>query len=635
MPQLAGVALVYYLGIQGTLLGIAVATAVSFAVQTAISSLSSKPDAPRRRLQDRVQTVRQAVAVRPVVFGQAMVGGPIIYMKSTNNNQFLHIVVPVADHEIESFDGLFFGTEEVPIDGNGDATGKYAGLVRMLTRTGAPGQTAFSDLVTESGGEWRSNDVMQGCAAVYLRLEFNNDKFPAGLPPIRFLVSGRKVYDPRVSGHDPDDSTTWAYSDNAALCLAAYLNDAEYGLGAAYGTEIVEADLTAAANVCDETVTLADGDTSARYTVNGFFKSSAEPREVIEDLVNAMAGKAVNIGGTSWHIQAGAFQTPTITLDEGDLRGPIRVTPMLTAQENFNAVRGTFFDPARDHKPTDFPQVTSATFLAEDNGEQSFVDLELPFTNSAAMAQRLGRIALNRVRQPITMTYPTGIAGWQLQAGDTVMITNARYGFSSKVFEVEDVELITQDDGENGMILGVDLALRETATTVFSWTTGDEQIVDPAPNTTLPNPFSVANPSGLNISTTDVVVGTVTLKQPTLTWLSPADQFVTAGGSIEVQWKPSSASAYRSLGAVSGDVTVATLPPVENGTDIDVRVRSTNSAGVRADSFVELTNYTIGATAEGDDTEDWGAVSVASDTTEDWGSVAGANDTTEDWGSVA
>ena len=281
------------------------------------------------------------------------------------------------------------------------------------------------------------------------------------------------------------------------------------------------------------------------------------------------------------------------------------------------------------------PPVTSATFQTEDNGEQKFADVSYPFTNSAPMAQRLARIALNRVRQPITIIYPTGIAGWQLQAGDTVMITNERYGFDQKVFEVQDVQLSMDESEQGGIVLGVNLTLRETATTVFSWTTGDEQTSDPAPNTTLPNPFQVANPTALQISTTDVTIDTVTLKQPTLTWVSPADQFVTAGGTIEVQWKPSSASAYRSLGRVSGDITAATLPPVQNGTDIDVRVRSTNSAGVNAPDFAELTNHTVGGAAEGDDSEDWGSVAGAADTTEDWGSVAGSTDTTEDWGAVA
>lgn len=613
-----------------------VTAAIGLAVQTAISAIAGgKPKPQRRRLQDRTQTVRQAVAPRQIVLGQSMVGGPIIYMKSTGNNEFLHIVVPLADHEIESVDGLFFGNEEVPLDGNGDATGKYAGHVRMLTRTGAPNQTAFSELVTESGGEWTANDVIEGCAAAYLRLKFSADLFPAGLPPIRFLVSGAKVYDPRVSGHDPDDSTTWAYSDNAALCLAYYLNDDRYGMGAAYGAEILEAELIAAANVCDEAVSLSDGGSESRYTINGVVITDDVPQDVLQDLVNAMAGKAVTIGGTTWNIQAGAFQTPTITLDEDDLRGGIRIQPMLSRQENFNAVRGTFVDPDRDHQPTDFPPVTSAAFQAEDNGEQVFRDVIYPLTNSGAMAQRLAKIALYRVRQPISISYPTGISGWRLQAGDNVMITSARFGFAAKVFEVMETNLVMSDEGDGGLILGVDLVLRETAASVYSWTLDDEQGIDPAPNTTLPNPFSVANPTALNISTTDVAIDTVTLKQPTLTWVSPADRFVVSGGSIEVQWKPSAETGYRSLGQVAGDITVATLPPVQNGTDIDVRLRSINSLGVTAASFAELTNYTIGAAAEGDDAEDWGAVAGANDTTEDWGSVAGANDTTEDWGSVA
>jgi len=188
-----------------------------------------------------------------------------------------------------------------------------------------------------------------------------------------------------------------------------------------------------------------------------------------------------------------------------------------------------------------------------------------------------------------------------------------------------------------GPAFGVDLTLRETAAEVYDWAVSEEQSFDPAPDTNLPDPFTVANPTALNIDTRDVTFGGVTLKQPKLTWTAPADQFVVSGGAIEVQWKLTSESDYRPSFTVPGNETEVFLSDlVEDGTAIDVRIRSINSIGIRADTFQTITNHTVGGTASGPTFEDWGnfSDSPAVDTTEDWGdfSSSPAVDTTEDWG---
>jgi hypothetical protein len=46
--------------------------------------------------------------------------------------------------------------------------------------------------------------------------------------------------------------------------------------------------------------------------------------------------------------------------------------------------------------------VTSSTFETEDGGEQTLLDLALPFTTSAATAQRLAKLTLFRGREQMT-----------------------------------------------------------------------------------------------------------------------------------------------------------------------------------------------------------------------------------------
>ena len=61
-------------------------------------------------------------------------------------------------------------------------------------------------------------------------------------------MKGKKLYDPR------DGST--AYSTNPALVIRDYLTNASYGF-AADSAEIDDTSFQTAANVCDESITLA------------------------------------------------------------------------------------------------------------------------------------------------------------------------------------------------------------------------------------------------------------------------------------------------------------------------------------------------------------------------------------------
>jgi hypothetical protein len=70
---------------------------------------------------------------------------------------------------------------------------------------------------------------------------------------------------------------------------------------------------------------------------------------------------------------------------------------------NFNGVRGQFVSPENDWQPDDFPAYASDVYLAEDGGERKWRDISLPFTISAAMAQRLAKIELERARRQMTV----------------------------------------------------------------------------------------------------------------------------------------------------------------------------------------------------------------------------------------
>ena len=453
-------------------------------------------------------TGRSPLAPHQIIYGRTRVGGNIVYMEGTNDNKYLHVVVAIAGHEIDAIEKYYFNDEEVVINGSGNVTaGTYANKVRIKSKLGTDNQTAFTELVSESASLWTSNHRLRGRAAVYIRLEYDKDKFANGMPNFSFQVRGKKVYDPRT------ETTVW--SANPALCIADYLTNTRYGLGCVYANEIDEAALIAAANVCDEDVPLDAGGTENRYELHGSIVTSGTPEDIINQMLTTMSGKAIWTSG-KWRILAGAYSTPTLTFDEDDLRSGFTVQSLVSRRENFNCIKGVFVSAQDKYMSVDFPPLISDAFIALDNGEPVYKNITLPFTTSVTMAQRLSKIELLKARQQITLTLPLKLPGLKANVGDIVYVNNTRMGWSSKPFEVVAMSM-SLDEAP-----GVDLDLREISTDVYDWSTSEEQAYDPAPNTNLPNPFAVGNPTNFTWTQDKFYITGL----GSLTWTAATDAFV-------------------------------------------------------------------------------------------------------------
>jgi len=549
------------------------------------SALAKSPSAGGASilLQDRTVTSRQPIAPHVVSYGRTRLGGTILYMESTSSNKYLHMVIALTGHEIDAVEEIYFNDATVPIGGSGNVTsGQYAGKARVKYKLGTSDQTAFSDLVAESAGKWTANHRVRGRALLYVRLEYDQDVYYGGMPNVSALIRGKKVYDPRT------ETTVW--SANPALCLSDYLTNTKYGMGANYATEVDETALAAAANICDEDVSLVAGGTENRYETHGAFATSSLPEDVINQIVSSMAGKCIWSGGV-WRILAGAYYTPTLSFDENDLRGGFRVQSLVSRRESFNGVKGLFLSPADNYTITDFPAVTSSVFVAQDNGEETLKSIELPMTTSASMAQRLAKIELLRARQQITTSFPMKLTGLKAQVGDIVQINNTRMGWVDKPFEV------TGSQVSFGETLGVDLELREIASNVYSWATSEESPYDPAPNTNLPTVTSVTPPSILASDTLEINAETIITKLVVALTGSATFQ-----DRYEVQAKPSTDTEFLNLGQASG--ATFQLANVIDGATYDIRARSINILGIRS-AWAIASHEVVGKTAPPENVTDF------------------------------
>lgn len=337
-------------------------------------------------------------------------------------------------------------------------------------------------------------------------------------------------------------------------------------------------------------------DGEPRYTANGQIDSANAPFGVIAEILSSMGGTASYIGG-AWKIKAAAWQAPTLTFDESHLAGPITLQTKISRRDRFNAVKGVFVNSHLSQgQPTDYPPVTNSTYETQDNAERLFTDLDLPFTSRSGTAQRLAKIHLEKARQEISADATFNLHGYQVVPGDTERLDNTVLGWSAKEFEVTDSKLDIGEDGEGNPLILVRQKIRETASAVFDWNSGEETVVDPAPNTNLPNPFFVEPPTSLMLAsgTNQLLINTdgTIVSRILVTWTAPVDSFVER---IEVQAKKNLDADWEPV----PDTTLARaiISPVEDGTAYDVRVRSRNHLGIFSDWVQSIGHTVTGKTA--------------------------------------
>jgi hypothetical protein len=579
----------------GTVLASLAVSAIYWGTFVATAYLASKsfgPKAPKTSgaLGDTgLQTnYRDAAAARRIIYGRQKVGGPYALIHSSGTgNDILHLIVPFASHEINAVEQLFFNGEALTWDsGTGEVGGRFADHARIRVFSGTTSQAASTELVAECPDIWTSAHRLRGIAYLYVRLKYNQSIYTDGIPTVTAIVQGRKVYDPRTA--------TTVYSTNPALCLRDYLTDTVLGVGIIAG-EIDDVAFIAAANLSDESVSLTGGGTEARYTTNTIIDSSARPEDVIGQLLSASGGILTYSGGL-WTHHAAGWRAPTLTLTQDHLAGPISISTKLSARDRCNGVKGTFIAEANQWQTADFPPVVNATYLSQDNGVRSWRDMPLPCTLSTSMAQRLAKIELERTRQEISCTLLCNLNAIGLRCGDIVNVTLPRYGWSVKPFEVTAWSFV--QDGEPAALM-ISLSLRETASGVYDWSSGEETTVDLAPNTTLPTAYTTSAPSALTVSSTSTTQpdGTA-LSRITATWTPPSSVFWSGSGTRQVlEYQVSGDAGFTPWATLPGDANTAALPGVRPGISYRSRIRAENTVG--ATSAWVVSGY---VTAAGDTT---------------------------------
>lgn len=437
----------------------------SFALGKISQALSGNQSTPGAGPPSQTVTVQGTTESQRIVYGQVLTAGVIAFdgassSTGTTNDQ-LWFVITLGGHQCDAITDVYLGPDPIP-DANINPTtgavtaGKYAGLVNIWRHTGAAGDTAQSDFTAPFGF---SNFVGPGIAKMYIRMQRDQAAFPSGPPQnFRALVKGKRVYDPRLDStnggsgsHRLTDATTWAWSENPALCAADYMTaGSKYFdvttplavLGMRLPTARVNwAFVANSANECDGTVLIPPTPaTQKRYTI-GAVLSCGDTHDTNLDLIlSTMVGQRIFVQGM-YRIYAGQYDSPGVSITDTDLTADgYTVAGALTGTDLYNAVVATYFDPNRDWQNVSCAVRTQTTFESSDGG-RLLRSIGLGGTTDEYRAQRICELFKKQSRNQIVCTLSLKLSGVKIAPWETFNLTLVEEGWQNKVFRAQAVSM--------------------------------------------------------------------------------------------------------------------------------------------------------------------------------------------------
>ena len=447
----------------------------SYLLQSALA-----PQAPKAAAdQGQKLTVQQAVPSQRLIYGRALVGGPLFFYEC--KPPFLYLGIVLASHEIAGVDEFRIGDKAVSLDANGNATSTNfnngtQSYVQLSIRTGTASQ-AIDPILAADFTELPSTFRQRGHATAVLKLRYGNDAtdhekyWGTGSPKPYFLVKGMKVYDPRKASHSTSDPTTWEWSDNSSLCLAHYLTFSK-GCNRPW-TAIDTASLAKSASDDDQQIQLLSGAFESRYSINGVVDTTAEPASVVLDMLTSNLGRLIWRDG-SYTFISGVPRDAVWTLNDDSARGSMDARYTRPSRELVNTVRTTFTSPEREYQTANGPVLINAAYLAAD-GEAHEISITLPFTATHTRAQRIAKATMERARLGKLITRRESIEAIRLSAADIINIESTFLASLGMRAELNAIKLSADT-------LEVEIEAEQHLNSIYDWSAAtDEQAFTIAP----------------------------------------------------------------------------------------------------------------------------------------------------------
>lgn len=430
----------------------------------------------------------------PVVYGTGWVGGAVIDLSITTNNQVMYYVLALSEctqnPDTITFGDVFFGgkkcvfdlTDQYKVTGLLDqSTGLtdttvsgYLSIYLYSNGSASPANSSVSAISLMQDPnlvyQWDANKLMTNCAFAVVKITYNQNANLTGLQPTKFQLTN--------SRNSPGD------------CFLDYLTSTTYGAAiplAGVDTASLDALDVYSSELMTYTPYAGGSATQTRFRFDGVIDTN----QTIMNNLQIMASccdcllRYNEITGL-WGV---IVQQPTYTvamdLTDSNIISSIQVTPIDIAS-SYNIAEVKFVDGTQQDSfiTATYNLAVINPSLLYPNEPVNKQSISLPLVNNSVRAQYLANRFLEGAREDLQIKCKVNYVGLQLEAGDIVTLTNANYFWTAKLFRIGQVVEEFNDDGS----ITTSLSLMEFNPTVYD----DVNVTQftPAPNTGIGNPLN-------------------------------------------------------------------------------------------------------------------------------------------------
>jgi Putative phage tail protein len=474
----------------GTVGAAVVFGAGAFAIGTL---LTPKPQNPNRPA-DAQAVINQATSPRVRVYGYAKVGGTRAFFDSKNAQ--LHQIIMVASHRVDEFVDIYLGDKKVTLESDGDVSTSPWGLggtnsyATILTRPGSTTQT-LPAMITDAFSQLTSSHQLKGIAIIVSRFKSPEAEevsriFPQGHnTPVRCVLKGARVYDPRDNDQDADDEDTWEWSENSGLCILDYIRHPD-GMNKP-DIRIDFDSFSAFANLCDQNVPLASGGTEKRYRLGGTVLFTEDPADVLARMLATCDGELYQTSEGKIAIRGGKWEAPTVSISADQILSIGELSEGNDALSAFNELKVVYTSRSHDYQPTETLPWIDTT--AQNEHGPLVEDLVLDMVPSPSQARRLAKIHMHKMNPEIRGSIVTNLAGLNALGERVIDLSIPEFSVSHSCL-VTGFSLRTD-------LSGCEINISSITAAAYEWDEDTEEGENPpdpqdtAPDLTLPTPQNV------------------------------------------------------------------------------------------------------------------------------------------------
>lgn len=515
----------------------AAAFAINFAVsQIIVRSFADNPET-QQDMGVRQQVPPSAVNAIPIVYGDAYMGGTFVDAVLANEQRKMYYVLAISSISPNGqftydLDNMYYGDRLIAFDPAEQGkvaslsdgvnppdtkiagnlfiyvfTSSQSGVITPINSSGSlPHQIMGGTDIPIVDQRWPSTGrQMNGLAFAIVVMNYNRDADTTSLSPITFHVSHT------LNGTGVAKAGDVWYD---------YITNPVYG--GAVDTSFVNASSATTLNTYgDELITFTDADgnpaTQARYRINGVLDAGQSVLSNIDRIMSACdSWMTYNAALGQWSVVINKAELTAYAFNDDNIVGEIRVSAT-DITSSINQVEARFpFKNNRDQAA--FVNIETPSGLLYPNEPVNKYSVTYDLVNDSVQAHYLANRLLEQAREDLIVSFSTTYYGIQVDAGQVVSVTNADYGWSSKLFRVMKVNEASLPNG----MLGARLELSEYNAQVYD--NQDITQFTPVPNSGLSSPSyfsSLAAPTVAGYPTASVAHFDVTVFIPVtgrVTW---------------------------------------------------------------------------------------------------------------------